>query len=140
MDRRLSAAVAQQVDDRWLGPRPVIPQETCVLVETASTAEAHHICAVLNSSIVNFLVSSYSVCGGKGFGTPGMLDFIKLRRFDAGDPRHVELSACSRAAHLTVACGNEPVEIQRRIDQLAGELWGLGPRELRAIASQGVRG
>ena len=135
MDRRLSAAVAQQADDPLLGPRPMIPQETCVLVEAGSTAEAHYICAVLNSSIVNFLVSSHSVCGGKGFGTPGMLDFVKLRRFDSGDPRHVELSACSRMAHLAAACGNHPDEIQRRIDQLAGELWGLDPGELRAIGT-----
>ena len=135
MDRRLSAAVAQQADDPLLGARPVIPQETCVLVEAGSTAEAHYICAVLNSSIVNFLVSSHSVCGGKGFGTPGMLDFVKLRRFDSGDPRHVELSACSRMAHLAAACGNHPDETQRRIDQLAGELWGLDPGELKAIGT-----
>jgi hypothetical protein len=133
MDRRIRAAVAQQADDLWLGPRPVIPQETCVLVEAGSTAEAHYICAVLNSSFVNFLVSSHSVCGGKGFGTPGMLDFVKLRRFDPGDPRHVELAACSRMAHLAAACGHEPAEAQHRIDQLAGELWGLDPSELKAI-------
>ncbi len=134
MDRRINAAVVEEADDPLLGPRPVIPQETCVLVAAESAAEAHYVCAVLNSSIVNFLVGSHSVCGGKGFGTPGMLDFVKLGRFNPDDPRHRELSACSRVAHLAAACGSDPAEIQRRIDQLAGELWGLEPSELEVIA------
>jgi hypothetical protein len=136
MDRRIRAAVVEQADDPLLGPRPVIPQETCVLIAAESSAEAHYVCAVLNSSVVDFLVRSHSVCGGKGFGTPSMLDFIKLRRFDPGDPRHGELAAWSRAAHLAAACHGHPAEIQRRIDELAGELWGLDPSELKAIAGQ----
>ncbi|MHC4178910.1 MAG: N-6 DNA methylase [Planctomycetota bacterium] len=134
MDRRINAAVVEQVHDPLLGPRPVIPQETCVLIAADSVAEAHYVCAVLNSSIVNFLVASHSVCGGKGFGTPGMLDFIKLVRFDPGNPRHTELSACSRMAHMAAACGNDPAETQRRIDQLAGELWELEPSEIKVVA------
>jgi hypothetical protein len=133
MDRRINAAVVEEVDDPLLGPRTLIPQETCVLIEAESADEAHYVCAVLNSSIVNFLVASHSVVGGKGFGTPGMLDFVKLVRFDPGNPRHAELSACSRMAHMAVACGNDPAETQRRIDQLAGELWELAPSELKAI-------
>jgi hypothetical protein len=33
------------------------------------------------------------------------LDFIPLRRFDSGDPRHIELAALSRRAHATAANG-----------------------------------
>jgi hypothetical protein len=133
MDRRIRAAVAGQADDPLLGPRPVIPQETCVLMAAESAAEAHYLCAVLNSAVVDFLVASHSVCGGKGFGTPGMLDYLKLARFDPGDPRHVELSACSRMAHLAAAGPGDPAQIQHRIDQLAGELWELEPDELKAV-------
>ena len=135
MDRRINAAVVEQADDPYLGPRPVVPQETCVLIAAESAAEAHYLCAVLNSSIVGFLVSSHSVCGGKGYGTPSMLDFVRLRRFDPGDPRHAELSACSRMAHLAAARGNRAADTQRRIDRLAGELWGLDSSEQEAIAN-----
>jgi hypothetical protein len=106
-----------------------------VLIAAGSAAEAHYLCALLNSEIVNFLVTSHSVCGGKGFGTPSMLDFVKLGRFNPHDPRHAELSACSRVAHMAAACGNEPAENQRRIDELAAELWGLEQSELEAIRS-----
>ena len=82
MDRRINAAVVEPVDDPLLGTRPVVPQETCVLVAADCREEAHYLCAILNSAIVNFLVTSHSVRGGKGFGTPGMLDVLNLRRFD----------------------------------------------------------
>ncbi len=155
MDRRINAAVVEQPlvesveSDPVLGPRPVVPQETCVLIEFASTAEAHYLCAVLNSSVVGFLVASHSVCGGKGFGTPSMLDFVKLRRFDPADPRHEELAACSRRAHAAAAPPTavdeiqqreiqqretQQREIQQRIDQLAAQLWQLSRSEMEAIS------
>jgi len=134
MDRRINAAVVEPVDDPVLGRRPVIPQETCALIACGSSAEAHYVCAVLNSSVVDFLVTAHSVCGGKGFGTPGMLDFVRLRRFDPEDPRHQELAACSRQAHRIVAEAVAPDLVQHRIDQLAGQLWNLPmkPRPLVA--------
>ena len=58
MDRRISAAVVEAIDDPLLGPRPVIPQETCVLIDVESAVEAHYVCAVMNSSLVNSVESS----------------------------------------------------------------------------------
>jgi len=136
MDKRINAAVAGPVDDPLLGRRPVVPQETCVLVECGSTDEAHYVCAVLNSSVADFLVASHSVHGGKGFGTPGMLDYVRLRRFDPQNRRHAELAACSRTAHRIVAEGIAPDIVQRQIDELAAELWGLKEKEFEAICRE----
>jgi len=135
MDRRINAAVVTEVDDPLLGRRAVIPQETCVLIDCTCPEQAHYLCAVLNSSIVNFLVRSHSVGGGKGFGTPGMLDFIRLGRFDPNDPRHVQLADCSRRAHAAVAVGNDPAELQHTIDATAARLWELSPGEIEAISA-----
>jgi len=133
MDRRINAAVVDEVEAPLLGPRAVIPQETCVLVAAESFDEAHYLCAVLNSAIVGFLVASHSVRGGKGFGTPSMLDFIRLRRFEPDDPLHRELASSSRLAHQAVSQGEDLAEIQHKIDEQCGRLWGLGQRELGAI-------
>ena len=119
MDRRINAAVLEPYVDPVLGTRPVIPQETCVLIDCQSAAEAHYICAVLNSSPVNTLITAHSVDGGKGFGTPGMLDFVNLHRFDTANPLHIELSQCSIEAHRT----EDHESIQDRIDSLAKRLW-----------------
>jgi len=91
--------VVEEIDDPLLGRRPVIPQETCVLLACDSADEAHYICAVLNGPEVNELVAAYSVRGGKGFGSPGMLNFIALRRFQPDNPQHVARVLRSRRAH-----------------------------------------
>jgi hypothetical protein len=122
MDRRINAAVVEPLDDPVLGPRAVIPQETCVLIAAESPDEAHYLCALLNSAMVGFLVSSHSVRGGKGFGTPSMLDYLRLRRFDPQDADHAALAALSREAHRRAARGEEASEIQSQIDGIAGGL------------------
>lgn len=118
MDQRINAAVVELIDDPLLGRRPVVPQETCVLVACDTSDEAHYVCAVLNSAVVGALVSACSVQGGKGFGTPGILDYIPLRRFRPDDPRYIELSTLSRKAHAANA-----EDVQQEIDRLAETLW-----------------
>jgi SAM-dependent methyltransferase len=136
MDRRIRAAVVGEADHPWLGRRALIPQETGVLVAAGSPSEAHYLCGLLNSAVAGFLVRSHSVCGGKSFGTPGMLDFLHLRRFDPADPRHCELSACSRQAHQAVDCPQEVAALEQCIDHLAAEIWGLPRSDLDAIQGE----
>jgi len=123
MDRQIRAAVVEPVEDPLLGLRPAVPQETCVLVACDCGDEAHYLCAVLNSEIVHFLASGHSVRGGKGFGTPGILESLRIRRFDPRDPRHCQLADCSREAHAAVTACGEPGPIQALIDRLAAALW-----------------
>ncbi len=130
MDRRINAAVVEPIGDPLLGIRPIVPQETCVLVAADSSEEAHYLCAMLNSAVVNFLVTSHNVRGGKGFGTPGMLDVVNLRRYDPADLRHQALATHSHCAHLAAARGEDVRVLQDRIDQLAGEMYGLDASEM----------
>jgi methylase of polypeptide subunit release factors len=125
MDRRMNAAVVISIDDPLLGRRPVIPQETCVLIACQSLAEAHYLCAVLNSSLVNYLVQSHSVQGGKGFGTPNMLEYLNLRRFDPLNATHEELAKCSKAAHQEM----KP-EIETLIDRLVVKSYGFDANKM----------
>ena len=57
-----------------------------MLVAVDSLDEAHYLCALLNSAVTDFLVRAHSVRGGKGFGSPGMLDYLNLRRYRPGLP------------------------------------------------------
>ncbi len=134
MDKLLRAAVVGPMMHPMLGLRPVVPQETCVLVATDTSAEAHYLCALLNSVVAGFLVSAHSVTGGKGFGTPSILDFMNIRRFDAANARHCLLAALSRRAHQAAASGRSCSDIQHRIDMEAAALWGLSSRQCRRIA------
>jgi hypothetical protein len=133
MDRRINAAVVERHDDPRLGPKAVVPQETCVLIAADSPDEAHYLCAVLNGVVAGFLVGSHSVRGGKGFGTPSVLEYLRLRRFDAGEPIHTELAAAGRQAHRLAAEGRDLCDVQRAIDRLAARLWDLSDDDLRQV-------
>jgi hypothetical protein len=133
MDRQTNAAVVEMLDGPWLGPRPVIPQETCVLVACDSAVEAYYLCGLLNSSLVNFLVIAHSVRGGKGFGSPAMLDVLRLRRFDPQNPCHRELAACCRQAHQMAGEKSALADLQQRMDALAADLWGLTAADAEVV-------
>ena len=125
MDRQITAAVVEPFHDPYLGLRAIIPQETCVLIAAAHADEAHYLCAVMNSDIVNFLVQSHSVHGGKGFGTPSMLDYLKLQRFQPTNAQHTHLAALSRHAHTAAGQAVDCQPIQSAIDQATAALWGI---------------
>jgi hypothetical protein len=99
MDRQINAAVVEPIDDPLLGLRPVLVQETCVQIATETSAEAHYLCAMLNSAPIGAIVSAHSVDGGKSFGSPGMLEYLGLRRYDPSDAAHQELAARSMSQH-----------------------------------------
>jgi hypothetical protein len=139
MDRRTSAAVVETRDDPLLGPRPVVPQETCVLVACDSAVEAYYLCGLMNSAVVSFLVTAHSVRGGKGFGSPAMLDVLRLPRFDPQDPCHQELADCCHRAHQAFGDESSLAALQKRIDALAADLWGLTPADAEIIQRESCR-
>lgn len=136
MDRRINAAVIEPWADRWLGVRPIVPQETCVLIACSSPEEAHYLCALLNSTVVGFLVGSHHVRGGKGFGTPGMLNVLRLRRFDWTNDAHRQLAALSRKAHDTAAKNQSVDKLQEHIDLTASRLWSLTKKDLTILQQE----
>ncbi len=134
MDRRVRAAVLETCEVPFLGSRPVICQETCAMIATESVVEAHYLAAVLNSSIVGFLVQAHNVRGGKGFGSPGMLEYLGIRRFDVQDPDHQELASLSHAAHQAQANGYDLQPIEQEIDAKTAVIYRITPAEARLLA------
>jgi len=127
---RMEASVIGKQDGR-----PIVPQETVTLVACDEERTAHYICAVVNSNPFNFVVQSYSQKGGKSFGTPSILENVRVPAFDAADATHRALAALSQEAHTATAAGNTArvAAIEAEIDQLAARLWGLTEAELRDI-------
>jgi hypothetical protein len=112
-----------------------IPQETITLVGLDDLTEAHYVCAVVNSSPFNFAAQSYSQRGGKSFGSPHLLENLRVPRYERENPVHVQLTGLSQAAHEATAAEDEArvKEIEEEIDQLAAELWGLTEKEVADI-------
>jgi hypothetical protein len=115
--------------------KATIPQETISLVACDAEAEAHYVCASLNSSPFTFAVESYSQKGGKSFGTPSILENVRVPKYDPANPTHLALADLSQQAHAATAAGDAARvrEIEAEIDRLAAKLWGLTDAELREI-------
>jgi hypothetical protein len=127
MDHRIRAAVLEPFPHPSLGPRPVVPQETCALVAADSADEAHYLCAILNSSLIEFLVESHNVRGGKGFGSPGMFEYLRIARYDPNHTIHRALAAASKTAHGLAAAGGNTAAIESEINAWVSELWETSP-------------
>jgi len=113
----------------------VLPQHIVTLVACTRRAEAHFLCALVNSSLANFAASAYSQKGGKSFGDPHILEHICVPKFDPKDKTHLALAELSMQAHKATAKGDTKrvAKIEEQIDLLAAKLWGLTDKELKEI-------
>ena len=101
MDTRIRAAVVQPFDASrdlsFAQGRPIIPQETCSMIAVSGLEEACYLAALLNSESVHRQVAASSVQGGKGFGSPGMLEHLVIQRFDKENETHIVLARQGQA-------------------------------------------
>ncbi len=113
----------------------IIPQHIVTLVAAEGEDEAYFLCALINSTLANFAARAYAQEGGKSFGTPHILEHIRIPKYNSNDPVHKALAEASHEAHKAAAQGDvvNLCEIEERIGQLAAQLWGLTEKELTAI-------
>jgi len=118
-----------------LAGRPVIPQETLCFVGVEGKAEAHYICAAMNSAPFDFAVRSYSQKGGKSFASPHILQNLRVPPFSPKNPVHAKLSSLSEQAHKSAGSRDEEemLQIENEIDSIAAKLWNLTQDELAEI-------
>lgn len=111
--------------------KPVVPDHTCILVECRSRAEAHYLCALINSSPARLAIRNYIVLHPD----PHVLNNIKVPRFGLKNELHVRLAELSEAAHRFTAEGDaaEVRRIEEEIDRCAAKLWNLSDEDLAEI-------
>ncbi|MFH1373801.1 MAG: SAM-dependent DNA methyltransferase, partial [bacterium] len=120
----MTCAVISTVQDSSLGEKLVLPDNKLIIVSLDNAAEAHYLCALLNSCISRFIVSRYVV------GTqiaPHVLENIAIPRYVAADSLHGALAEASLTCHRETTRGNaqEVRTIEGEIDRLAAGLWGI---------------
>jgi hypothetical protein len=121
--------------------KPIVPIETATMVACDSEEEAHFVCAYTNSSLFRLAVTSYSVHGTGGFGSPHVLQNVRVPRYDPANSVHQRLAALSQRAHelAPAAYGGDAGaqaalrDVEEQVDRAAAELWGLTEEELREV-------
>jgi methylase of polypeptide subunit release factors len=131
--------VANQIDAAVIGMssvnerrKPIIPDHTCILAECATKAEAHFLCAMVNSAPARLAVRQYIILHPD----PHVLQNIRIPQFSEKDTKHRKLAELSEIAHKVARSEDrESLEnAEREIDRIAGEVWGLTEDESKEIA------
>ena len=108
----------------------VIPQETITLVGVRDEDEAHYVCGCVNSVPFRFAATAYSQTGGKSFGSPHLLENLRIPKYEAGLEECAEIVQLARRA---AASPEDSEAVERDLDVAAARLWGLTPEELEAV-------
>jgi hypothetical protein len=129
MGSRFRAAVVEAIDDPSVGRKPPQVKNTVIFTAASSADEAHYLCALLNSTPLNYLAVFSTVRGGKSFGSGGFFERVRIDHYDPGLAVHAGLAAASRAAHEAVNAGDASAleESRVKIDVAAATYWGLDP-------------
>jgi hypothetical protein len=134
MGDQLAAAVATPISDAYLGSKPLIPEHVIAFISVGSEDEAHYICSILNSSLVNLVLQSIAK-GGKNFATPEFINMINIGRFDPSNFLHKKLVELSKKAHQLAQRNqkDELKKVEKEIDKTIAQLYGISEGELKEI-------
>jgi hypothetical protein len=99
-----------------------IPEHTVMFLTTDTEDEAHYVTAILNSDLVNTVVSGYIVDNHL---STHPIENIVIPKYDATNQVHERLSSLSREAHLAVSRADSAslVSIEKDINSIVGKVW-----------------
>jgi hypothetical protein len=125
--KRMANRMAATVLTPWktpFGSKTIISTDTTSLFAAKSSAEAHYLCAILNSQTVDNFIHSFS-SGGRGFGAPSVVKDLAIPSFDDKKRTHRQLAQLSREAHEAVDRKRDIAELEANINAAVEELWNL---------------
>ena len=115
----LTAAVVGQRDGKT-----VVPDHKLMLIPLESSAEAHYVCAALNSCIPQLVIN-----------TNQALENVSIPKFDTNSDTHAHLCRLSQRAHELTSLSDaetqeELAQLEEEINLAAADLWGITSEEL----------
>jgi len=107
-----------------IGIKQIISTKVTSFIPVDNKDEAHYLCAILNSKIVNDFIKSFSAAG-RGFGTPSVMENIAIPKFKLNNRIHKKLAELSEKAHALVKKSNDIQDIQDEINSNVLRLWNI---------------
>lgn len=123
MGTKLISVVLSRITTDF-GVKPIIPSHTAAFFATNNKDEAHYLCAILNSEIVNNFIKSFSAAG-RGFGTPSVMENLAIPKFNPENRIHITLTELSERAHELAKKGQDIKDIEEKINELTLRLWNI---------------
>lgn len=130
MGSTLPASVVGSINNKRL-----VAQETITMLPLKNEEEAHFVSSIISSISFTYAVKSYSQVGGKSFGSPHILEYCRIPKFDKSNNEHREIAGLSFQAHMAAASGKttDVKKIEGEINKRTAVIWNLSKGELREI-------
>jgi hypothetical protein len=134
-----SVAVIGPWHDRILKERVVVPDHKLMFVPCAKKDEAHFVASMLNSSMAQLAVTSYTI---ETMMDTHITNHVYVPRFDPKNETHARLSELSQRAHEIAkrfyeqhdsVAQDELRRIEEEIDKICATLYGISDEELDEI-------
>jgi len=125
MSNDIYASVVSSVKTQ-IGYKIVVPLHTTSFFAVSSKAEAHYLCAIINSKPVRDFIRSFS-SAGRGFGTPSVMEHVGIPKFDTKNKIHIKLADLSMECHKLKLKGEdrEIEKLEEEIDELVKKLFNI---------------
>lgn len=123
MASKLAAVVLTTLPTPF-GRKTVISTDTTSFFVAKNRGEAHYLCAILNSDIVDGFIRSFS-SAGRGFGAPSVMENLAIPEFDPEKRLHNTLADLSIEAHTLVARGQDVPDQEAEINEAVRRLWNI---------------
>ncbi|MBM4331350.1 MAG: hypothetical protein FJ117_09035 [Deltaproteobacteria bacterium] len=123
MASKMAAVVLSRLRTPF-GLKTAISTDTTSFFAVKNENEAHYLCGILNSNILNEYIRSFS-SAGRGFGAPSVMNNLAITKFDSNQEIHIRIAELSQKAHTLVAQGKEIEEIQSDLDEAVETLWNI---------------
>lgn len=123
MASRLDAVVLSSIKTDY-GMKKIISTDTTSLFAVNDKEEAHYLCAILSSELVDSFIKSFSQAG-RGFGAPSVMNNLAIPEFKSDNKVHRKLSELSEEAHNLVQKGKSTEDVEKEINELVRRLWNI---------------
>ncbi len=123
MGNDISAAVVSDIKTD-LNFKKLIPLYTTCFFPIDNEPEAHYLCAIINSKPVRDFIKSFTAAG-RGFGTPSVMEYIRIPKFDSSNLLHQKLAEISKKCHQLKVENkeNEIEKLEKEDNDLMKELF-----------------
>jgi len=134
------STVIEPIEDKYLeGLKPIVLNDSLILIPFDDEKEAYYVSGVLNSSPVLFTIASYTY---ELRMETHITRYIKIPPFDSQNPLHQKLSKLSKKAHKIAKqiyeedredLKEDLKKIEEEIDKTVAKLYGITDEELKEI-------
>jgi hypothetical protein len=106
------------------GLKTAIFTDTTSFFPVENENEAHYLCGILNSEVVNEYISSFS-SAGRGFGAPSVMNHLAIPKFNGNNRTHMKIAELSKKAHALVAQRESIEDLQNDLNEAVERLWNI---------------